>query len=128
MNRYEFEEEQKSPEQIKVEGAIVKAMSHIDKLIIEAKNNVLYGQYEVYIKNFAFVKFLITKLNEMQNLYENLINPSPESPNTRFSDVEDKINEILSNIVEYNITETETITGVKKVNNGGINSNLDINW
>lgn len=99
----EFEEETASPEEIKVEASIISAMTYLTSLIDEAKTKITCGQYELYLKNFAFIRFVITKLGEMQDIYEKMKNQKLGDPIIRFSDVEDKINEILSHIKTYEV-------------------------
>lgn len=97
MMDYEFTDDTNEEEE-KVLATIAEALSSVSRLIESAKDKILYGQYETYLKDFAYAKFLIGSLNKLQETYDALNDPSK---NVRISDLDDKIEEIMSHIKEY---------------------------
>ena len=69
MQDFSFEEEQNSPEYEKVQKALLKAMKELKILLNESEENLLIGQYENYLKSFAFLNgsILSIHLNSLLN-------------------------------------------------------------
>lgn len=103
-NQYIFEEPEQNEDERNVQVALLKATDYLSKLLQEASRNLLCDQYELYKKNFTFLKFIMSLMNELQELFENF---KKQENNIRISDVEKKIEEIMKHIKEYELPEQE---------------------
>jgi hypothetical protein len=114
-NNYMFEPEEPDALSVKVQTTLGKAMGYLKDLISQASDNLKYGQYETYMKDFAFVKFIISKIGELQELYAKL-QDTENSHNIRESDVDSKIEEILKHVETYktSINDTESRRSINK--------------
>ena len=126
FEKYQFEEETLSPEETKIIATISSAMTYINKLMEEAKTQILCGQYESYVKNFVFIKYLVNKLSEMQDKYDKYRQPVEGDGIIRFADIEQQMDDILAQIKTYEDTPTTTKANTKI--NPNPTPNIGINW
>ena len=100
MQDFSFEEEQNSPEYEKVQKALLKAMKELKILLNESEENLLIGQYENYLKSFAFLKFILKLMGELQELLDKF---EKGDGNIRPSDLDELISKIESHISQYEV-------------------------
>ena len=106
-NNYIFEEEEQNPLERDVETTLLKAIEYISNLLKNASNKLICGQYELYLKDFAFLKYIFNKMSDLQDIYTKVCDHTDA---IRPSDVEAEIEEIMSHIREYEIPENESNT------------------
>lgn len=104
MQDFSFEEEQNSPEYEKVQKALLKAMKELKILLNESEENLLISQYENYLKSFAFLKFILKLMGELQELLDKF---EKDKENIRPSDLDELISKIESHISQYEVQRKE---------------------
>lgn len=104
MQDFSFEEEQNSPEYEKVQKALLKDMKELKILLNESEENLLIGQYENYLKSFAFLKFILKLMGELQELLDKF---EKGDGNIRPSDLDELISKIESHISQYEVQRKE---------------------
>lgn len=98
-NTFIFEPEEDA-QLIIIENALAKAMEYLKDLICQASDNLKYGQYEVYMKDFTYLKFILSQMGELQEMYSKFKN-SDNIQSVRPSDINSKIEDILKHIETY---------------------------
>lgn len=106
MNDYLLPEETESEEYIKVETALIKGMKEMKILLEEAEENLLSGQYETYVKSYAYLKSIFALMGTLQTLLDDINN----GETVAMSEIDRTISVIDNYVTKYEMEPVKTIS------------------
>ena len=110
MDDYEFEFTPDAEDEnlTKASAATAKCLKFLIEKLSQAREDLLCGMQNNFLKTFTFTKFLIQQISELQDI---CVNPA----NIRPGDVDKKIESVLSHVEEYSAkTPSKNINNTQK--------------